>query len=333
MATSTDHADTTAGPRRPFEEILALACRAPSVHNTQPWLWRLHGDTLELYADLSRQLTYADPDSRDLVLSCGAALHHFQVAARGLGWRADVARLPDPRNPRRLATITLEPVIKPQEAIDEMRAISVRQTDRRRFTSWPVPEERLDSLARIGEQWGVAVVPIVDESSRAKLRDLTRRADEVQTTDTAYRAELAAHLNDRSDGMSTHAVPIDRDETNRTFPVGALADDTRRLASADPEGILLICTEADDVASQLRAGEAMSAIWLRATMDGFSVVPLSQAMEVEETREAVQGRLLEGRGFPQIILRVGWPPIADTPALTSSRRRPLDEVMVRVPTS
>ncbi|CUR58644.1 conserved hypothetical protein [metagenome] len=330
MATSTDRSSSTApGPRRPFEEILTLACRAPSVHNTQPWLWRLHGERLELWADLSRQLAQADPDSRDLVLSCGAALHHLQVAARGLGWRAVVDRLPDPRNPRRLASITLEPVIMAKEAVEEMQAIGSRQTDRRRFTSWPVPPERLETLARVGEQWGAAVVPIVDESARARLRALTRRADEVQSDDPAYQAELAAHLNDRSDGMSTRAVPVEHDAANRTFPAGALADDTRQLASADPEGILLICTEDDSVACRLRAGEAMSAVWLRATMDGFSVVPLSQALEVEETRQAVQGRLLEGRGFPQIILRVGWPPIAETPALTPSRRRSLDDVLVR----
>ncbi len=50
--------ETTPSPlRRPFEEILTLACRAPSVHNTQPWLWRLNGNQLQLFADGSRQLT------------------------------------------------------------------------------------------------------------------------------------------------------------------------------------------------------------------------------------------------------------------------------------
>ncbi len=327
---SPDHAAAKAGARRPFEEILTLACRAPSVHNSQPWLWRLRGDRLELFADLSRQLVQTDPDSRDLVLSCGAALHHFQVAARGLGWRAEVTRLPDPRNPRRLATITLEPAIKPPEAADEMRAIGLRQTDRRRFTSWPVPAERLESLARIGQQWGVAVVPIADDSTRARLRELSRRADEVQSADPGYQAELASRLHGRSDGMSLRAVPVDQDEASRTFPAGELADDTRQ-AVENPEGILLICTEEDSVLCQLRAGEAMSAMWLRATMDGFSVVPLSQALEVEETRRAIQTHLLAGRGTPQIILRVGWPPIADTDPVPPSRRRGLDEVMVREP--
>jgi hypothetical protein len=77
---TASHQETVSSPlRRPFEEILTLACRAPSVHYTQPWLWRTHGNRLELFADASRQLTQTDPESRDLMLSCGAVLHHVQV--------------------------------------------------------------------------------------------------------------------------------------------------------------------------------------------------------------------------------------------------------------
>jgi len=74
--------------RPPVEDILSLACRAPSVHNSQPWRWRAEGDRIDLFADYRRQLVYADPARRDLMMSCGAALHHLQVAAAGLGWRA-----------------------------------------------------------------------------------------------------------------------------------------------------------------------------------------------------------------------------------------------------
>ena len=42
--------------------VVELACRAPSVHNTQPWAWRIGPDRIELYADWSRQLPASDPD-------------------------------------------------------------------------------------------------------------------------------------------------------------------------------------------------------------------------------------------------------------------------------
>ena len=320
-------AATRAVARRPIEELLTLACRAPSVHNSQPWLWRQKGDELELFSDPSRQLVHTDPDGRDLVLSCGAALHHLQVAARGLGWRAEVRRLPDPTNPRHLASIGFEPMVKEPGAVDEMLAISARQTDRRRFTSWPVPEERLTTLEATGRKWGAQVIAITDELARDRLRRLTRRADEAQRDDDGYLAELSAHIHDRPDGVSPTNLPKSADDPTVRFPAGDLEDPTR-VSIGDPEGILLICTSSDEVVSQLRAGEAMSAVWLKATMEGLCVVPLSQALEVEDTRRAVEGELLDGRGFPQIILRVGWPPVSGT-ALPPSKRRDLSEVLVR----
>ena len=84
------------GPRRrrrtvadeALRAVVELACLAPSIHNTQPWTWRLRDGLLELHADATRRLPAADPTSRSLVISCGAALHHARVAARALGWEA-----------------------------------------------------------------------------------------------------------------------------------------------------------------------------------------------------------------------------------------------------
>jgi len=80
--------------------------KAPSVHNTQPWRWRFGRNDAELHADRGRQLTGTDPEGRDLMLSCGAALHHLRVAlaARGLGCTVDLQ--PDPGDGDHLATVT-----------------------------------------------------------------------------------------------------------------------------------------------------------------------------------------------------------------------------------
>ena len=51
-----------------IRELVELACRAPSVHNTQPWRWCTDGQVLHLYADRSRQLQATDPEGRDLLL-------------------------------------------------------------------------------------------------------------------------------------------------------------------------------------------------------------------------------------------------------------------------
>ena len=84
---------------------MMLAARAPSVHNSQPWLWRVGNYSLHLYANRDLHLPHVDPDARDMMLSCGASLNHCQVAFAALGWQSKVRRFPNPDDPNHLAFI------------------------------------------------------------------------------------------------------------------------------------------------------------------------------------------------------------------------------------
>lgn len=54
------------------DALLALAGRAPSAHNTQPWLVEQLGDRVLLRVDPARTLPHADPTHQDTILSLGA---------------------------------------------------------------------------------------------------------------------------------------------------------------------------------------------------------------------------------------------------------------------
>jgi hypothetical protein len=66
--------------RQTIRAAVELGSHAPSVHNSQPWRWRLDGRSLLLQADLRRWLPATDADGRDRVVSCGAVLHHTRIA-------------------------------------------------------------------------------------------------------------------------------------------------------------------------------------------------------------------------------------------------------------
>ena len=116
-----------------------MATQAPSVHNSQPWNWKVGPQSPSLYADPSRRLTHADPDRRNLLVGCGAALHHCVVALAAPGWHAKVQRLPNPADADHLAVVTV--VERPAGELDFMLAAAIgrRRTDRRIYGSWPVP--------------------------------------------------------------------------------------------------------------------------------------------------------------------------------------------------
>jgi len=300
--------------------ILEHARLAPSVHNTQPWSWHVHGRRVDLYADFRRQLVHADPQRRDLMISCGAALHHFEVAARALGWRPRVRRAPRQSEERLVASVLLTPGAPPEDGDILLEAIARRRTDRRRLSPWPLPPERLAALTAAGAAWGAQVVP-VPRDLRTTALVLTQRADEVQQRSTGYVGELNAWTTYWADeGVPVSHVPRDADLTS--------SDALNRRFRQDPaDDLLVVCTSSDDPLSRIRAGEALSAVWLRATRDGVSLVPLSQAVEVPETRRVLQEELLGDTSVGQILLRVGRAPEGRKP-LPATPRRELEDIRV-----
>uniref|UniRef100_UPI003CC7FFC6 Acg family FMN-binding oxidoreductase n=1 Tax=Nocardia brasiliensis TaxID=37326 RepID=UPI003CC7FFC6 len=173
------------------EAALAMAVRAPSVHNSQPWRWRIAGEAIQLYADPGRHLVATDPQQRGLILSCGAALHHLRVALAVLGWSAAVEHLPDPGDPDHLATVTLTPYAPTPTDFELSAALVHRQSDRRRYSSWQVPPGYLRTVATRAAQYG-AVVRQVPDGLRARLARPARDAVARHAADPAYQLELAA---------------------------------------------------------------------------------------------------------------------------------------------
>ncbi|MDP2773008.1 MAG: hypothetical protein Q8O61_05580 [Nocardioides sp.] len=311
----------------PGRRIVELACGAPSVHNTQPWLWRIDGMRIELHADPSRRLEVADPSGRNLVMSCGAALHHARVAAAALGYPAEVEYPSETSD--HLATLHLTPSPRTPRAVEDLAALGQRSTDRRRFTSWPVPEQRLARLAAAVDVPGVRVVPLVDVTSRFRVELLVNRALDQQSDDESYAREHE-HWLDRShvDGIPSAVVPdLSGHPRSRPSRFGQAGASEPRDLVENSDGLLVICTDDDDQRSWLLAGEALSQMWLAATVDGLSVVPLSQVIELPATRESLQHEVLGGLTRPQIITRIGWQEIGRS-ELPRTPRRPVDEVLI-----
>jgi len=316
-----------------LRSAVALAARAPSIHNTQPWRW-LHGDTsLHLYADAARLLPATDPDGRDLLLSCGAVLHHLQVAAAASGWATKVQRFPNPAQPDHLASVEFLPREPVRDDVALAAAIQRRRTDRRRYTSWPVPADLLDDLARTAGVFGTVLMPATDPDDRYQLVKALAEASVRQEADVAYAAELATWTGRSpfvTEGVPATNIPAERrhgDTTMRAFPNGQLTEQADHWED-DAGELLVLATAADTVDARLRAGEAMSAVLLWATDFRMATCPLSQVLEVEATRNLVRDRVLDGFGVPQIVLRVGWAPVNAAP-LPATPRRPIDDILGR----
>ena len=130
---------TTLFDSKVIEDAVTAACRAPSLHNSQPWQWVYSDGQLRLFLDPSRVMD-TDESAREALIGCGAALDHLQVAMATAGWRAHVELFPNSDSPNYLALMSFDPIDYVTER-DRLRAQAIwaRRTDRLPFsppTDW-----------------------------------------------------------------------------------------------------------------------------------------------------------------------------------------------------
>jgi nitroreductase len=318
----------TVAARVPDQDVIraaiGMAVRAPSIHNSQPWRFRVGAGTVHLLADHTRRLGATDPDGKDLLISCGAALHHLRTGLAALGWLAVTDRLPDPDRPSRLATVELWPRRAGGADLALADAITRRHSDRRAYQPLSVDDLVVRELTRTASAFGVAVRPM-NADAHHHLASAIIEADAHQRADPSYVYELArwtGRRTDLDDGVPSTATQLGF----RQFDTSALRAAPATTPVAGMGTLLVLGTSDDDPLAQLRAGEATSAVLLAATGLGLASCPLTQPLEVPAIRAMLRTSVLDGLLNPQMVIRVGWPPTRPHP-FPSSRRRPVADVL------
>jgi hypothetical protein len=306
------------------ESLLAAAVAAPSIHNTQPWRFRLdpHHQVLEVHAAPERTLPLTDPLHRAQYLSVGAAVFNLRLAALHLGLRPEVRLLPDPHNPGLLATVRLiGPLGADEQPPDPglYEAIARRHTSRMPFTGRPVPEPIVAEMTSAAHAAG-ARLHVPDIAGTRRLLHLTAAAEARNQAHPDRTAEtltwITAPGSDAPYGIPVTALgPPDAGRRipmrDFTGPVPAVRRPARWFERHVQLGLLW--TAHDRREDWLRAGQALQYVLLTATAHGLRTSLLHQAMEWPDLRTA--GALpRHKRCHPQVLIRFGYgPDAAGTP--------------------
>ncbi|MBP0450607.1 hypothetical protein J5Y04_13785 [Kitasatospora sp. RG8] len=299
-----------------LENLVSAAVAAPSIHNSQPWHFRLQPETsvLEVRAVRERAVPAADPQGRAMHVSVGAAVLNLRVAARHIGWAPDVRLLPDPADPDLFATVRLDetsPVRLPgTEALYD--AIWRRHSIRTPFTGQPVPADVLDQLvmaARAEET--VLRLPGRDETAR--LLELTAEAERRNTTDPAQRTESRNWIRSGDVppyGIPAHALgPQDRDGRLPMRDFAALRPvEHQQPATFEHEPVIaVLTTDGDRPEDWLRTGLGLEHVLLAATVHEVRASLLHQVVEWPELRWAAR-EPHQRPGHVQMLIRLGYGP-------------------------
>jgi nitroreductase len=288
----------------------AAGVRAPSLHNSQPWLFRLAGGAIEILADPARSVPVVDHDGWATRIACGAATYNARLALAAAGRPAVVALHPGPGVIARLSGQGFRsPTPAERELYD---AIPRRHSHRGPFWPDPVPPSvrvRLIEAARAEGGW---LDLLVGTTALTGFAEIAQSADRVLRRDSAYQEALASMRD--AVPVSAGAPPA---EPHDLLPQ-RLFSDRRRANGRDyePEPLIGVVGSPGDLpVDQTMAGQALQRVLLTAVASGLDTSMISQPIEVPAARGQLR-RSLGRTGFPQIVVRFGY----GTPGHPTPRR-------------
>ena len=313
-----------------IKDSVLLACRAPSLHNSQPWRWVADGGSLQLFVDRSRVMYRTDRWGREAIISCGAVLDHLQVAMAAAGWRSNVDRFPDPNHRDHVASVDFIPMDCVTDAYRRRAdAILLRRTDRLPMAA-PSDWVSLEAVLRTSVDDDAAHLDVIAEDVQPQLGEASQLTESLRLYDTSYHTELDWWTApfETSEGIPqsslVSAAETERVAVGRTFPV---IPHSERRASIDEDRskVLVLATDGDTREDALRSGEMLSRVLLECTVAGMATCVVTHVTEVSASRHII-ATLIDRKAWPQALIRVGVAPsIEQVPPPTP--RRPLGDVL------
>ncbi len=314
-----------------IRQAVGLACRAPSLHNSQPWRWVADGSVLQLFADPARIGRSTDRTGREVIVSCGAVLDHLRVAMAAAGWHGNIDRFPNPHNLNHLASIGFTPAeIVTDTQLARAEAIRRRRTDRLPLAA-PPQWDSFEPVLRDTVDRSVAVLDVVPDDLRPQLAEVSRLTEELRRDDSSYHAELQWWTMHSLAPIPPSALVSDKDaeqlDVSRRFPSSGRGA-RRAEIGRDRSKIVVLSTYDDSRGCALRCGELLSTVLLECTVAGLATCTLTHMIEVTAAREIVR-RLIGKSGMPQVLIRVGVAPDIESPPPPTPRRSLREVLQIR----
>jgi nitroreductase len=309
-----------------FRRAVAGAVRAPSMHNVQPWRFRLAESAIEVRIDTERSLPATDAEGWGARVACGAAVTNIWLVLADAGIRPEVSLFPDPDDRRLAATVRAAGPHHPAPYVATFcQAIPERHSNRRPFFDVAVSQDSRYRLEAAAVRLGAWLRLVWEPSEIVRVAEIIRSADDALRRDQRYADELKAwsraeHRTEAGVSASAAGVAPAGQDLLAMRDFGGIHRADGRDFEAWPL-LAVLGTRGGSARDDVLAGMALQEVLLTATVDRLATSMLSQPMEVPDARQELT-HVVHHIGWPQMVLRIGY----GQPTGTSDRR-PIDDVI------
>ena len=293
----------------PLERLVYAAILAANPHNSQAWKFRLMAESIDVYADRSRQIGVIDPLLREMHIGIGCAVENLLLSAEaaGYGWSLAEAPATENKNLQPMVRVELRPG-KGVRASELYAAIPNRHTNRGAYVSSKEIDDgtigelsaarnsdvelrvfwfrKADEKRAFGDLVVRATEAIIadEEQSQSSARWLRTSWSEVQR----LRDGLTYDAQGMSEGMRALAkfMPTPSRKEMDRFWLAATRES--HVATASAFGIIAV-RDAANLQQRVEAGRLWQRMHLLATARGVAMHPLNQMTERRDREQQLGG--------------------------------------------
>ncbi len=321
---------------RPIQDVLRLAGRACSGHNTQPWAVRMNDGGCSVIADHSRRLPVVDPDNREMFISIGAYTEALTLAGGACGYHFETRITAQTPYDAEAVRINISPAAPRNTSVKDL--ISQRRTVR---NGMQCKELKAIDVAFLTAGFDrITYLPLGSDKAN-KLKDMALEYFVEQTYNDIAQKEISRWTRLSSGEIRTHRDGL----TLAAMDVGPLTSllmgffmDRRAVMSDiyrkksieltgrqvnEGGGWLVISTKGDRCEDWISAGRQFYRMAIISSAENIGFHPMSQMLENKNGRKEV--RSLIGDGYPQMTVRVGY---VGNYGMPSSPRRDISDYVL-----
>jgi len=294
--------------------MIEQAIKAPSGHNTQPWLFQINESDIQIYPNFDKSLPVVDPDNRELFISLGCAVENLCIAASEKGYktRVDIAE-----EGTITVGLTKDESVEPDILYNQ---ISVRQTNRSVYTGQIIPSDKINLLKAMFDISAMNIYFYENDTPEFNtIADYIIKGNVMQMQDKAFTNELKSwmrfnkkHQDKTNDGLSYAVFGAPNLPRFIVEPIMSKALNDKRQNRGDRKKIassshfVLFTATSNTPEEWIRLGIIMERLLLKLTEQGIVHAYMNQPNEVSELSIKMAEALSLLNEYPTILLRIGY---------------------------